>query len=84
MREAVIVSGARTAIGAFGGALKDVAAIDLGALVIKQALKRVNLKPVPSAEMQAAAPDKLKGQGLIELEKKAADWAADAAPVTVD
>jgi acetyl-CoA C-acetyltransferase len=84
MREAVIVSGARTAIGAFGGTLKDVPAIDLGALVIKQALKRVNLKPVPGAEMQASAPDKLKGQGLIELEKKGADWAADAAPVTVD
>ncbi len=84
MREAVIVSGARTAIGGFGGALKDVAAIDLAALVIKQALKRVNLRPAPSADMQAAAPDKLKSQGLIELEKKAADWDAAAAPVAVD
>ena len=34
--------------------------------------------------MQAAAPDKLKGQGLIELEKKAADWDAGAAAVAVD
>nr|MCU0564316.1 acetyl-CoA C-acyltransferase [Desulfobacterales bacterium] len=84
MREAVIVSGARTAIGGFGGALKDVAAIDLAALVIKQALKRVNLRPAPSADMQAAAPDKLKSQGPIELEKKAADWDAAAAPVAVD
>jgi acetyl-CoA C-acetyltransferase len=84
MREAVIVSGARTAIGGFGGALKDVAAIDLAALVIKQTLKRANLRPAPSADMQAAAPDKLKGQGLIELEKKAADWDAAAAPVAVD
>ena len=84
MRDAVIVSGARTAIGGFGGALKDVTAIDLAALVIKQTLKRVNLRPAPSADMQAAAPDKLKGQGLIELEKKAADWDAAAAPLAVD
>jgi acetyl-CoA C-acetyltransferase len=84
MREAVIVSGVRTAIGAFGGGLKDVAAIDLAALVIKQTLKRVNLRPVASADMQAAAPDKLKAQGLIELEKKAADWDAGAAPLAVD
>ena len=84
MREVVIVSGARTAIGAFGGGLKDVPAIDLAALVIKETLKRANLKPVPGPAMRAAAPDALKNQGLIDLEKKAGDWAADAAPVAVD
>jgi acetyl-CoA C-acetyltransferase len=84
MKEAVIVSGARTAIGAFGGGLKDVPAIDLAARVIKEALKRVNLKPVPSQAMKAAAPDRLRDQGLIELEKKASDWGAQAVPVTVD
>jgi len=71
MKEAVIVSGVRTAIGAFGGGLKDVPVVDLGALVIKEALKRANLRPVPSQAMKDAAPDKLKEQGLIELEKKA-------------
>ncbi|MFO7707106.1 MAG: acetyl-CoA C-acetyltransferase [Desulfobacterales bacterium] len=84
MKEAVIVSGARTAVGGFGGALKDVAAIDLAALVIRETLKRANLRPEPSAVMQAAAPEKLKGQGLIELEKKAAAWDANAAPIAVD
>jgi acetyl-CoA C-acetyltransferase len=84
MREAVIVSGARTAIGAFGGGLKDVSAIDLAALVIRETLKRANLKPIPSQGMKDAAPDALKNQGLIDLEKKASDWAAGAAPVTVD
>ena len=44
MRDVVIVSAVRTAIGKFGGALKDVSAIDLGAIVIKEALNRVNLK----------------------------------------
>jgi acetyl-CoA C-acetyltransferase len=45
MREVVIVSAVRTAIGKFGGALKDVSAADLGALVIKEALNRANVKP---------------------------------------
>ena len=84
MKEAVSVSGARTAIGGFGGGLKDVPAIDLAALVIKETLKRVNLKPAPSQAMKAAAPDALKDQGLIDLEKKAADWGGSAAPVAVD
>jgi acetyl-CoA C-acetyltransferase len=84
MKEAVIVSGARTAIGGFGGGLKDVSAIDLAALVIREAVKRVNLKPVPSQAMTAAAPEKLKDQGLIDLEKKASDWGAKAVPVAVD
>ena len=44
MRDVVIVSAVRTAIGKFGGALKDVPAIDLGAIVIKEALNRANLK----------------------------------------
>lgn len=44
MREVVIVSAVRTAIGKFGGALKDVPAVDLGAIVIKEALNRVNIK----------------------------------------
>ena len=84
MKEAVIVSGVRTAIGAFGGGLKDVPVVALGALVIKEALKRANLRAVPSQAMKDAAPDKLKDQGLIELEKKAQGWNGDATPVAVD
>lgn len=44
MREVVIVSAVRTAIGSFGGSLKGVSAADLGALVIKEALKRSTIK----------------------------------------
>lgn len=44
MREVVIVSAVRTAIGSFGGSLKSVSAADLGSLVIKEALKRSNIK----------------------------------------
>ncbi|MDX1708499.1 MAG: acetyl-CoA C-acetyltransferase [Desulfobacterales bacterium] len=84
MNEVVIVSGSRTAIGTFGGGLKDVPVTKLGAVVMKDALKRVNLKPVASELMKAAAPDKLKDQGLIELEKNSYDWRDDSQPITVD
>ncbi|ABR50701.1 acetyl-CoA acetyltransferase [Alkaliphilus metalliredigens QYMF] len=44
MREVVIVSAARTPIGSFGGALKDVNVADLGAGAIKGALERAGIK----------------------------------------
>ena len=45
MREAVIVSAVRTAVGSFGGSLKDVSAAQLGAIVIKEAVKRAGIQP---------------------------------------
>ena len=45
MNSAVIVSGARTAIGSFGGALADVPATELGRVVIESALKRAGIDP---------------------------------------
>ena len=44
MREVVIASAARTALGSFGGSLKDVPAVELGAIVIKEAIKRAGIK----------------------------------------
>ena len=43
-RSVVIVSGVRTAIGAFGGALKDHTPTQLGALVVREALERACVK----------------------------------------
>ena len=45
MREVYVVNCCRTAIGSFGGSLKDVPAADLGAIVIKEALKRSGVDP---------------------------------------
>ncbi|MCD6224896.1 MAG: acetyl-CoA C-acetyltransferase [Deltaproteobacteria bacterium] len=84
MKDVVVVSGSRTAIGSFGGGLKTVPVIDLGSLVMKDVLKRAGLKPVPDELMQESTPDKLKGRGVIELEKKGYDWDDSAAPVTID
>ncbi|MDL2269625.1 acetyl-CoA C-acetyltransferase [Desulfosarcina sp. OttesenSCG-928-A07] len=84
MREVVIVSGARTAVGAFGGSLKDVSVVDLGATVMRATLKNANLRPETSAATLAFEPDKLKGQGLIELEKKAMDWDPSLPAINID
>jgi len=45
MREVVVVSGARTAIGDYGGALKDLPATRLGAVAIKEAIARAKVDP---------------------------------------
>ena len=44
MKDVVIVDGARTPIGNMGGALKDVTAQDMAATVMKELVKRNNLK----------------------------------------
>ncbi len=45
MRQVVIASAVRTAIGSFGGALKDLPATQLGGLVIKEVLRRARIRP---------------------------------------
>ncbi|MDF2522272.1 MAG: acetyl-CoA C-acetyltransferase [Clostridia bacterium] len=45
MREVVIVSAARTPVGSFNGSLSGVSAVDLGTIVIKEAVKRAGIDP---------------------------------------
>ena len=45
MKEVYVVNCCRTAVGSFGGSLKDTPATDLGAVVVKEALNRSGLKP---------------------------------------
>lgn len=45
MEDIVIVSGARTPIGRFGGAFKNLLASDLGAIAIKAAIERAKIQP---------------------------------------
>ena len=45
MQDVVIVSGARTPVGRFGGAFKDLPASDLGAVAIKAAVERAGISP---------------------------------------
>lgn len=69
---AIILSACRTAIGSFGGALKDMPAADLGAVVIREAISRANLAPRDVGEvilgcvLQAAAGMNVARQSAIK------------------
>ncbi len=84
MRNVVIVSAARTPVGSFGGTLKATPVVRLGALVLKEALKKVGLRPQTGAELQGVEPDALRNVGLIDLEKKAYEYEASLQPVQID
>jgi acetyl-CoA C-acetyltransferase len=84
MNEVAIVSGVRTAIGAFGGSLKDVPVVNLGALVISESLKRAGLRPKAGTKLSDYAPKMLKDAGLIELEKSHYNWDDSLREVHVD
>lgn len=51
MKEVVIVGAARTAIGTFGGSLKNVSAVKLGSTTIKEALNRAGVEPAQVDEV---------------------------------
>jgi acetyl-CoA C-acetyltransferase len=84
MRDAVIVSGARTPVGVFGGSLKSTPVVQMGALVMKETLKKIGLRPVVSEESAQFEPDALSGRGMIQLEKEAHDYSDSFQPVMID
>ncbi len=50
MKEVVIVSAARTAIGNFGGSLSGFSAVDLGVIAAREAIKRAGIAPAEISE----------------------------------
>jgi acetyl-CoA C-acetyltransferase len=71
-------------VGAFGGALKDVSAVRLGATVLRESLQKVGLRPAASNAMIKFAPEKLQGQGLIPLGIEHGSWDMATVPVNID
>ncbi|MCR4393354.1 MAG: hypothetical protein NUV31_03170, partial [Dehalococcoidales bacterium] len=85
MNEVVIVSGARTAIGNYGGSLQDFSAAQLAAIAIKGALKKAGLRPTEfNPELDKVEPKAFQGQGLIDLEKKYYDWDKSLREINID
>ena len=84
MGDVVVVSGKRTAVGTFGKTLKSTPVVDLGALVLKETLRNVQLKPVATDNLTQFEPDALKGLGMIDLEKQAYDYDDAFQPIEVD
>jgi acetyl-CoA C-acetyltransferase len=83
IEEIVIVAGVRTAIGNFGGALRDIPVVQLGSKVISELLKRNDLRPVPPKE-DVTVQSKLLNQGITDLEKKFYTWDNSLKEITVD
>ena len=84
MRDVVIVSGRRTAIGAYGGSLKDTPVVDLGAEVLKGALLAAGVRPVTGEESSRCAADSIRDDGRLELEQKYAVYPSDLQPIEID
>ncbi|MBF0572739.1 MAG: acetyl-CoA C-acetyltransferase [Desulfamplus sp.] len=84
MKEAVIVSGVRTPVGAFGGSLKSLSVVELGTIVMKNVLKRAGLRPVADDKVKSYGPDSLKDQDIIALEKKGYDYDDSLTPIHID
>ncbi len=83
MKEAVIVSCARTAIGQFSQSLKDVPVVKLGGIAIKEAIKRAGLRPSKSKDKEFA-PAIFEGKTDTELEAKYYDYDNSLKEVVID
>ena len=83
-RQPVIVSAVRTAIGSFGGALKDVTAIDLGRIVIREVLRQAGVRPVAPGDAKEIRPSISRDIEKSEIEAKYMDWDQSLRPVYID
>ncbi len=84
MENVVIVSGSRTAIGAYGGSLKDTPVVDLGAVTMKETLKKAGVRPLASRECINFGADAIREDGLLELESQYHDYDDTLPPVMID
>jgi acetyl-CoA C-acetyltransferase len=66
MKEAVIVSAVRTPVGKFQGSLQSFSAPQLGALVVREAVRRAGLECFPKAEQKSAGSTTLKLQEITD------------------
>ena len=84
MSDAVIVSGARTAVGEFGGSLRGVSVVEIGTLVIKEALKRAGLRPAINDFIKGARPAVFGEFDMTDNQKKYYDYDKALTPVYID
>jgi acetyl-CoA C-acetyltransferase len=83
MKDAVIVSCARTAIGQFGQTLKDVPVVELGEIAINEAVKRAGIRPSKNKDKEFA-PDIFEGKTETELEAKYYNFDSSLKEVQID
>lgn len=65
MKDVVIVSGVRLPVGSFGGSLKNLSAIDMGAMVVKEAVKRAGITPASVDEVIIGQVGEVAENGFV-------------------
>lgn len=84
MKEAVIVSGARTAVGEFGGSLKGISVVEMGRIVIKEALVRAGLRPAVSDFIKSCRAGCFGDFDMTDIQKKHYSYDQSLTPVYID
>ena len=65
LKNVVIVSGVRLPVGSFGGSLKDISAIDMGAMVVKEAVNRAGILPSDVDEVIIGQVGEIAENGFV-------------------
>lgn len=84
MKEPVIVSATRTPIGNFGGSLKDIKVVDLGKVVVRDLLEKMDLKPIVPEEVKASRPSVSRDVERTDLEEEHASWEESHQGIAID
>ena len=83
-RQPVIVSAVRTPIGNFGGALKDLTSVELAKVVIREAMVRAGVRPMPPDDAKDTRPSITRDIVRSELEARHEEWPQALRPIYVD
>lgn len=84
MRKVAIVGAARTPVGAFGGSLKSVSVVQLGALAIRKMLEKSGVRPIAGSDTLDIAPGALDNQRKLVIEEANASYDQGLIPVSID
>ncbi len=65
LKEVVIVSGVRLPVGSYGGSLKDIPVIDMGTMVVAEAVKRAGIEPSQVDEVIVGEVGQIAQDGFV-------------------
>lgn len=80
----VIISGARTPVGKFGGSLMGVPLVELGRVVINEAVKRAGMRPSITDEIRSFRPDTFGDFDMTEINRRHYTYSPDLSPAYFD
>ena len=77
MKEVVVVSGVRLPVGSYGGSLKDISAIEMGAMVVKEAVDRAGIDPAVVDEVIIGQVGEVAENGFVAVHCRGCDGNPD-------